>query len=256
MHNAPLEILTIHKINKQFISPDINNNISVLKNLSLKVNEGEIISIVGPSGCGKSTLLNIIAGFEKIDTGEILYYDAPIAGPSSDRGIVFQTTSLFPWLNVIENIEYGLKIKKVDNYLKREQVKKYVQYIGLEGFEEFYPSQLSGGMKQRVALARTLIMEPRLLLLDEPFAALDYHTRLEMQNLLLKMWQTSKPTVVLVTHDIEEAVLISDRVFIMSQNTGKIVREFSVPFERPRNISLIKEIEFHELKSDILSMFF
>ena len=254
MHNKTLEALSINQINKAFMTQD-NQDVSVFEDLSFNAKQGEIISIVGPSGCGKSTLLNIIGGFEKINKGEVLYHNNPITGPSSDRGMVFQTAALFPWLNVKQNIEYGLKIKKVDKNIREKQVKKYIQHIGLKGFEEFYLSQLSGGMQQRVALARILIMEPRLLLLDEPFAALDYHTRLEMQGLLMKMWDTFRPTVIFVTHDIEAAVFISDRILIMSKRAKKIVSEFRIPFNRSRDIALIKDLKFNQIKSDILTFF-
>lgn len=247
------KILSIKNIKKSYMNQ--NKKLLVLNEISLDINPGEIVSIVGPSGCGKSTLLNIIAGFENIDSGEILYKGKAIDGSSSERGVVFQSACLFPWLNVRDNIAYGLKIKKVNKDFIKKQVEQYIKYIGLDGFENFYPNELSGGMQQRVALARVLIMEPKLLLMDEPFAVLDFQTRLEMQSLVLRLWDKFKPTILIVTHDIEEAVLLSDRILVMSKTTGQISYEFTVPFKRPRCLTLIQDLEFHQLKSEVLSLF-
>lgn len=256
MDSLQTPILTIKSLSKSFENPGQDMATDVIQEISLDAMMGEIISIVGPSGCGKSTLLGVAAGFDKDYSGDVLYENLPISGPSPQRGIVFQTPALFHWLSVKDNIGYGLNIKKTGREAIDSEVEKYISLIGLEGFENFYPSQLSGGMQQRVALARALIMKPRLLLMDEPFSALDYQSRLEMQNLMLRLWQVHRPTILLVTHDVEESILVADRIIVMSKRPGRIQREFKVPFGRPRDISLMKNQEFNNLKADILTLLF
>lgn len=256
MDSQQTPILTIKSLSKSFENPEQDMATDVIKDISLDAGVGEIISIVGPSGCGKSTMLGVVAGFDKDYSGEVLYENLPISGPSPERGMVFQTPALFDWLSVRDNIGYGLKIKKAAREAIDSEVDKYISLIGLEGFENFYPSQLSGGMQQRVALARALIMNPSLLLMDEPFSALDYQSRLEMQNLMLRLWEVHRPTILLVTHDVEESILVADRIIVMSKRPGRILREFKVPFGRPRNISLMKNPEFNNLKADILGLLF
>lgn len=256
MDSQQTPILTIKSLSKSFENPEQDMATDVIKDISLDAGVGEILSIVGPSGCGKSTMLGVVAGFDKDYSGEVLYENLPISGPSPERGMVFQTPALFDWLSVRDNIGYGLKIKKAAREAIDSEVDKYISLIGLEGFENFYPSQLSGGMQQRVALARALIMNPSLLLMDEPFSALDYQSRLEMQNLMLRLWEVHRPTILLVTHDVEESILVADRIIVMSKRPGRILREFKVPFGRPRNISLMKNPEFNNLKADILGLLF
>lgn len=256
MDSQQTPILTIKSLGKSFENTGQDMATAVINDISLDAGMGEIISIVGPSGCGKSTLLGVLAGFDKDYSGEVLYEKLPISGPSPERGMVFQTPALFDWLSVRDNIGYGLKIKKAAREAIDSEVDKYISLIGLEGFENFYPSQLSGGMQQRVALARALIMNPSLLLMDEPFSALDYQSRLEMQNLMLRLWEVHRPTILLVTHDVEESILVADRIIVMSKRPGSILREFKVPFGRPRDISLMKNPEFNNLKADILGLLF
>jgi NitT/TauT family transport system ATP-binding protein len=213
---------------------------------------GEFRVLLGPSGCGKSTLLRLIAGLDQADTGEILVNGAPVLGPGKDRGMVFQKYTSFPWLTVAGNIAYGLKINGVPEKQRKETVAQLIQEIGLSGFENAYPETLSGGMQQRVAIARTLALRPSVILMDEPFGALDAQTRSEMQQLLLKVWDETASTILFVTHDVEEAIYLADRIFIMSAHPGTIIEDVQVPFDRPRDLSLKQRNEFHDLQSYVL----
>ncbi len=206
--------------------------VQALDGVDLSVAEGEFVTIVGPSGCGKSTLLYMLGGFLPASDGQMLVEGRAIVGPGVDRGIVFQEYALFPWLTVYENIAYGLKRKGVSHRDVAATVERYVGLIGLGGFENRYPRELSGGMKQRVALARTFAYEPEILLLDEPFGALDSQTREQMQDELLRLWRSTGKTILMVTHDVAEAVYLSNRVFIMSRRPGRIVQIFPVDLER------------------------
>ena len=193
---------------------------------------GNSLSIVGPSGCGKSTLLYIIGGFLTADRGTVDVNGRPVTGPGTDRGVVFQEYALFPWLTVTKNISYGLEMIGVAPGRRAELVGRLIRTIGLEGFEHRYPRELSGGMKQRVAIARTLAYDPKILLLDEPFGALDAMTRETMQDELLRLWQENRKTVLMVTHDVTEAVYLSGRVLVMSRRPGQVVQEFTVDIDR------------------------
>ncbi len=209
-----------------------NNRLTIFEGLTLTVHSGEIVGILGPSGCGKSTLLNVIAGFIPPKNGQARAHSRPIQGPGPDRAVIFQENALFPWLTVRGNIEFGPRCcKDVDRLRELEQ---YVSLVGLRGFEDFYPDQLSGGMKQRVALARALIQNADILLLDEPFGNLDAQTRESMQELLLAVQTALNPTMVFVTHDIEEAVFLSDRILVMSKLPARFRKEILVPLPRPR----------------------
>ena len=210
-------------------------NLPALSAVDLEVAEGEFVSIVGPSGCGKSTLLYILGGFIRADSGLIEVGGKPVTGPGTDRGVVFQEYALFPWLTVTQNIRYGLEMTGVARREREETVRRLVRTIGLEGFEHRFPRELSGGMKQRVAIARTLAYDPSILLLDEPFGALDAQTRETMQDELLRLWQATRKTVVMVTHDVNEAVYLSDRVLVMSQRPGGMVAEFTIAIDRSGN---------------------
>jgi NitT/TauT family transport system ATP-binding protein len=213
---------------------------------------GEFRVLLGPSGCGKSTLLRLIAGLDQPDSGEVLVNDHPVRGPGKDRGMVFQKYTSFPWLTVADNIAYGLKINGVPEAQRKEIVAQLIQDIGLSGFESAYPETLSGGMQQRVAIARTLALRPAVILMDEPFGALDAQTRSEMQLLLLKVWDETASTILFVTHDVEEAIYLADRIFVMSAHPGTIVEDVQVPFDRPRSLDLKQRNEFHELQNYVL----
>ena len=222
----------------------------------MQVQEGDFISIVGPSGCGKSTLLHLIAGFDTDYSGEMTFCGEKIICPSTRRGILFQSPQLFPWLKVKDNIAFGLKLQHLPADQIEMETKTYLERVGMTDFQDFYPDQLSGGMQQRIALARALVMKPKLLLMDEPFSSLDYQTRLEMHQLTLKLWMEYKPSILFVTHDIEEALLLSDKIFILSERPASLVREIEVPFQRPRDLSLIKTLPFNQLKAEILDLLF
>lgn len=226
----------------------------VLDHVSFEVGTGEFVSLVGPSGCGKSTVLMMIAGFLAPNEGRISWSDRPINGPDAERGMVFQKPQLYPWLNVLDNVLFGPKAlgrEKEAQPIARELISE----VGLDGFERHRPYELSGGMQHRVALARTLVNRPPLLLMDEPFAALDAQTREEMQALLLEIWQRHRCTVVFVTHDLEESLLLSDRVLIMGHRPGTIKEEVPVRFARPRDDSLVLDPEFVEMRGRIRAIF-
>jgi NitT/TauT family transport system ATP-binding protein len=223
--------------------------ITAVEDISLNVKNGEFVCLVGPSGCGKTTLLNLIAGFEFPDQGEVLVDGQIVTEPDSDRMVMFQESALFPWLDVLDNILFGLKLK---HSLTREEQKAkaqfFLQLVGLEKFAQSHPHELSGGMKQRVALARALAPEPHVLLMDEPFAALDALTREQLYEDLQLIWQNQQKTVVFVTHNVAEAVCLGDRVLLFSSHPGKIREEFFVPLPRPREI---RSLEVAQLASDI-----
>ncbi len=203
-----------------------------LKGVDLKINKGDFVVLLGPSGCGKSTLLNLIAGYNKPTTGEVLMHGETIKGPDKNRGVVFQSTNLYPWLSVKENIEYGLKIRKVDKKTRDDLTRLFLEEINLTAYQDHYPFELSGGMRQRVALVRTLINNPEILLMDEPFGALDAMTRVNMQSLLRDLWHKGDQTFFLITHDIDEALSLGTRVLLMSKNPGRIVEEFNLDFQK------------------------
>jgi len=240
---------------KSYASPD-DGRLKVLADISMRIGAGEIVALIGPSGCGKSTILNIAAGFERPDDGGVTFKGAPVTSPSSERGVVFQSAGLFPWLTVKQNVAYGLKLKKTKPDQIEEKSEKSISLVGLKGFESYYPDQLSGGMQLRVSLARVLIMEPDMLLMDEPFAALDAQTRISMQQQLLAISFELKPTVLFITHDVEEALLLADKIYVMSKLPGRIISEIKVPFKRPRPINIIGSVEFSRAKREVLSLLF
>src|SRR5215212_1867804 len=215
----------------------------------LEVAENDFITILGPSGCGKSTLLRIVAGLDRPSTGRVLLDDRAVIGPGADRGVVFQSYTLFPWLTVQENIAYGLREKGVAQSQRREIVSAYIEEVGLRGFENHYPKQLSGGMQQRTAIARALANDPAILLLDEPFGALDNQTRGLMQELLLGIWERERKTVLFVTHDIEEAIFLASRVVVMTARPGRIKAELPVDLPHPRHYTMKTNPHFSELKA-------
>ena len=252
--------ITVKNVNRSFASPR-GERIDALENINFEIEDaysregrdiGEFRVLLGPSGCGKSTLLRLIAGLDRPDSGEILVNDQPVHCPGKDRGMVFQKYTSFPWLSVADNIGYGLKINGVPSNKRKETVSQLVQAVGLGGFEHSYPDTLSGGMQQRVAIARTLAVRPSVILMDEPFGALDAQTRSEMQQLLLRVWDETASTILFVTHDVEEAIYLADRIFIMSAHPGTIVEDVQVPFDRPRDLSLKQRNEFHELQNYVL----
>jgi NitT/TauT family transport system ATP-binding protein len=252
--------ITVQNVSKSFVGAD-GKTVNALQDVSFEVQDafsregrdvGELRVLLGPSGCGKSTLLRMIAGLDHPDAGQILVNDQAVNGAGRDRGMVFQKYTSFPWLTVTENIAYGLRINGVSKEKSKKTVEQLVQAVGLGGFENAYPETLSGGMQQRVAIARTLAVRPAVILMDEPFGALDAQTRGEMQQLLLGIWDETASTILFVTHDVEEAIYLADRIFIMSAHPGTILEDLQVPFERPRNLDLKQLNEFHELQSYVL----
>jgi NitT/TauT family transport system ATP-binding protein len=240
------EILTVRGVTKRFAVGD--DEVEALAPVDLTIPQGEFVCLIGASGCGKSTLLRIIAGFEEPSTGEALIDGKTITGPGSDRGMVFQDYALFPWMTVRENISFGPRQRQ----LPREQIDKttdeFVKMVGLTRFADRYPSQLSGGMKQRVAIARVLANNANILLMDEPFGALDALTREQLQHELLQIWTRTGVTTIFVTHSVEEAVLLADRVLVMSAGPGRIDSDFRIELTRPRDVS---SPEFNALRRDI-----
>ena len=226
---------------------------TALERISLDIEEGSFVCLLGPSGCGKSTVLNLIAGFEKPSDGRILVDGKPVTGPGADRGVVFQEPLLLPWRNVLGNVTFGSQLAGRLNGQALVQARRYLHLTGLEGFENHATYELSGGMRQRVALARAWMVEPPVLLMDEPFGALDAQTRLSMQELLIEIWSEARTTVLFVTHDVEEALFLADRIIVMSARPGRIIHDLAVPFGRPRDYeALIQEPRFATLKQTIL----
>ncbi len=242
--------LIVRAVKKTFPAPE--NPISrrqVLDGVSFSLAAGELVSLIGPSGCGKSTLLRLIAGLDETDSGELLIGSEPITAPNAERGLVFQDPNLFPWLTVRRNIQAGLVARGVLRE-KKEEVNEFMRLVGLEIFANVYPHHLSGGMAQRAALARALINHPKVLLLDEPLGALDAFTRMRMQDEVLRLWQARRTTMLLVTHDIDEAIYMSDRIMIMTPRPGRIERTIPITLARPRQRS---SEDFLRLRSDILN---
>jgi NitT/TauT family transport system ATP-binding protein len=241
--------LTIEMLNKQFADADAGTTVDVLRDISLQVEAGAFISLIGPSGCGKSTLLRIIAGLEQETSGRVLVNGRQQHEVWRQIGFIFQDYALFPWRTVQANIESGLEVRGSARDEKKNRVREYIQRFGLVGFENHYPSELSGGMRQRVAIARTMINDPEILLMDEPFGALDSQTRAQMQDFLLDVWQQSRTTIVFVTHNIDEAVFISQKVYGMSMRPATIALELGVDLPYPRNIT---GDEFNEYRRTVL----
>lgn len=226
--------------------------VSALQDINLDVKQGEFMVIVGPSGCGKSTLLDLLAGLTKPNSGQILLDGKAIAGPNLDRGIVFQQYALFPWKTALANVEFGLETKGVGRKERKQIAQEYINLVGLAGFEHRYPHELSGGMKQRVAIARSLAYDPEVLLMDEPFAALDAQTRETLQSELLRIWETTKKTIIFITHGIEEAVYLGQRVAVMTSRPGRIKEVIEVPFEsRTTEEDLRSNPEFVRIRHQI-----
>jgi ABC-type nitrate/sulfonate/bicarbonate transport system ATPase subunit len=243
--------LRVQRASKSFPAPDDPlTRREALSNISLSIAAGELVSLIGPSGCGKSTLLRLIAGLDTPDCGDLLIGADPISAPSAERGLVFQDPNLFPWLTVRRNIEVGLVARRVLRE-KRSEADEFMRLVGLEAFADAYPHHLSGGMAQRVALARALINHPRVLLLDEPLGALDAFTRMRMQDEVLRLWENRRTTMLLVTHDIDEAIYMSDRIMIMTQRPGRIERTIANALARPRDRS---SPEFLRLRGEILEL--
>jgi sulfonate transport system ATP-binding protein len=247
---ATADVLKLRKVSKSFDLPQ--EKLPVLEDVSLDIAPGEFVCIVGASGCGKSTLLRLIAGLDTDYSGSVLYEGRPVTGPDLSRGIVFQEHRLFPWLTVAQNIELAFGATSIPRRERQERVREQIHRVGLTGFETAWPHQISGGMAQRAAIARALVNRPRLLLLDEPLGALDALTRLKLQQELQRLWLDVGITMVMVTHDIEEAVFLADRIVVMSSRPGRIQRVVPVPLDHPRERTAT---DFNAIKHDVLGDF-
>jgi len=235
--------LELRNVTKRF------GDLQALHNVSLRVERGEFAAIVGPSGCGKSTALRMFAGLERADGGEVTFEGHAVTGPGPDRMLLFQDHALYPWRTVAENVGFGLELSGVAPAERRERVTEILGRVGLRDFAHYFAHQLSGGMRQRASIARALVMDPQVLLLDEPYGALDAMTRLTMQNELLKLWEGSGKTVLLITHDIDEALYLADRVYVMSDRPGRILREIQLELPRPRRRG---DAAFGRLREEVL----
>jgi ABC-type nitrate/sulfonate/bicarbonate transport system ATPase subunit len=244
--------LRIQQISKVYTGD--GHEVIAIDGIDLGIRNREFATILGPSGCGKSTLLRIVAGLAKPTQGLVRLDGQTISGPGQDRGMVFQSYTLFPWLTVKENIQFGLGLSGMDRARQEQIAQEFVNKVGLKGFERAYPKALSGGMKQRVAIARALANNPAILLLDEPFGALDAQTRSLMQELLTRVWEELHITILFVTHDVEEAIFLSDRVFVMTARPGRIKAEIEVPLERPRQYEMKSSETFLHLKKRALDL--
>ena len=226
-------------------------SVAAIEDVSIDIQDNDFVCIVGPSGCGKSTLLRMLAGLDFPGAGNIIVNDRKVTGPGPDRGMVFQTYTLFPWMNVEDNIKFGLKIKKLPKAEQQEIADRYLKIIGLEKFAKSYSKELSGGMKQRVAIARALANQPEVLLMDEPFGALDPHTKSMMQLLMREIWVKEHPTVVFITHDIDEAVFLADKIYVMSARPGKMIKRVNVYLPHKRTLDLKDSPEFIKIRKGI-----
>ena len=249
--------LDVKDLNMRFEAPH-GVVVHALKDVTFTLNEGELLSVLGPSGCGKTTLLNIVAGFLRPTSGEVSHRGVPIEGPGMDRGMVFQQGALFEWLTVEDNVNFGLRMKKADPAQNRELVEKWLEIVGLQGFGDTPTYQLSGGMQQRVALARCLVNDPEVILMDEPLGALDALTREKMQSLVLELWKETGKTIIIITHSVEEALLLGERLFVMAPRPGRVHKEYNLPFAEQGLTESLREIkkkpEFSQVREEILTM--
>lgn len=241
--------LTIRQVGKTFPGSRGAEPTRALLPTSLEVADNDFITVLGPSGCGKSTLLRIVAGLESPSEGEVLLDGQSVLGPGADRGMVFQSYTLFPWLTVEQNIRFGLRERGMAQAQQKERSDYFISKVGLRGFEQHFPKQLSGGMQQRTAIARALANDPKILLMDEPFGALDNQTRVVMQELLLGIWEAERKTVMFVTHDIDEAIFMANRVAVFSARPGRIKADVPVQLPHPRHYTIKTSPEFMDLKA-------
>ena len=245
-------MIEIEGVSKEFAKGE--RRVLALQDISLKIAEREFVAILGPSGCGKSTLLNMVAGFDRPSRGSVRVTGEVITAPSPGRAVVFQEPALFPWLSVTENVIFGPKTQRQPGAEYRQRAAQIIDQVGLRGFENSYPAELSGGMRQRVGIARVLVMEPQVLLMDEPFGSLDAQTRMLMQELLLRVWERHHQTVLFITHDIEEALLLADRVCVMTARPGRIKKSIDVNIPRPRAIEITTSPEFNAMRRNVLAL--
>jgi NitT/TauT family transport system ATP-binding protein len=248
----PDAAVELRGVSKEFAARD--RRVVALRDIDFSIAQNEFAAILGPSGCGKSTLLNMVAGFDRPSGGQVRVNGASVEAPDPSRGVVFQEAALFPWYTVWDNVSFGPRTMGVPAAQYRPRVEAYLDQVGLRGFERHYPAELSGGMKQRVGIARVLVMEPEVLLMDEPFGSLDAQTRLVMQELLLSVWERHHQAVLFITHDIEEALLIADSVSVMTARPGRIKKRLVVNLPRPRSVEVTTSPVFNDLKREVLGL--
>ena len=241
-------------IRMEYYQPRTGNRVLAIDNMNVTIEEGSFVSILGPSGCGKSTFLKIVDGLIRPTRGQLMLDGHEITAPGRDRAMVFQDASLFPWYTVVRNVSYGLECQGVSAKDARERAMPFIKLVGLDGFDGHYPYELSGGMQQRVNLARALAVDPELLLMDEPFAALDAQTRELMQAELLRIWNAQRKTVLFITHQIDESVYLSDRVIVMSARPGRIIADITIDIPRPRELAVKRSARFHEYVDHLWEM--
>lgn len=244
--------LEVNQLQKQFQTQ--RGSLTALQDINLHVEEGEFVCVVGASGSGKSTLLRLIAGLETPTKGEILVDGVQVTGPGADRGMVFQSYTLYPWMNVLENIEFGLKLQGVPQSQYRQQATYYLEVVGLSKFALSLPKELSGGMKQRVAIARALASQPKILLMDEPFGALDVQTKEVMQEFLLDIWSTTKTSILMITHDVEEAIFLSQRIYVLTSHPGTVKQEIQIKLTKQLNLDIKRDPIFLRYKDDVMKL--
>lgn len=235
-------VLDVKNLSRVFPTP--GGDVTALNNVSFKTHRREFVTVIGPSGCGKSTLIRILAGLESKTSGDVLLSGEPVSGPGPDRGMVFQGYTLFPWLKVKQNVMFGLRAQGASSASAESQALQWLDLVGLSAFADVYPDQLSGGMKQRVAIARALATQPRMLLMDEPFGALDAQTRSKMQDHLTEIWKNIDITILFITHDLDEAILLADRILVLKANPGEVQELIEVPVPRPRHSGQLLTPEF------------
>jgi NitT/TauT family transport system ATP-binding protein len=248
-----MKSLAIRSLSKTYFDPYAGAHVNAVQDVSLEVKEGEFVSIVGPSGCGKTTILNLIAGFLQPSGGEILLDGRTVLGPGPDRGVVFQSFALFPWKTVLENVAFGPKMRGIGKAERERIAREYLMLAGLAHAADRYPNELSGGMQQRVGVARALANHPEILLMDEPFASVDAQTRMTLQEELTRIWEERRPTVIFITHDVAEAVFLAGRVVVLSK--GRVLQELEIPLPRPRRWETLTEDEgFKRLSAQVLQL--
>ena len=230
-----MRTLEISRLHKEFVDAYTDEVVTAVGDVSFSIEQGEFVSVLGPSGCGKTTVLNIVAGFDQQTDGTVLVGGKPVTGPSPERGVVFQSFALFPWKTVLGNVVFGLRMRGVPRKEREPIARQYLDLVGLQGFERKFPHELSGGMQQRLGVARVLANEPAVMLMDEPFASVDAQTRRKLQEDLTRIFESRRPTVFFVTHDVDEAVFLSDRVVVLTKRPSRVNEIVTVPLERPRN---------------------
>ncbi len=245
-------VLEVRGMGKKFKTKD--GDVVALNEINFKTHRREFVCVIGPSGCGKSTLIRILAGLESATSGEVLLDGKPVTGPGPERGMVFQGYTLFPWLTVKKNVMFGPEMNGRGSFTAEREARQWLEIVGLEKFADVYPQQLSGGMKQRVAIARALVNQPRILLMDEPFGALDAQTRLKMQTHLLEIWKNIDITVLFITHDLDEAIFLADRILVLKANPGEIAELIEVNLDRPRGIPDLSGAAFHAIKARLTEL--